>query len=266
MRFHLSVVAVIAAMLPIAAYAGAWTQDAGKGQIIINGLYYNTDRLYNNQGNKTSQTTYTKYELNPYLEYGWTDDITVGANLSLQRADQSSNTNWGFGDSEFFLRKRLWQQDGFVLSAEPMIKLPSPEGARETPQLGGSHPDAGLGLSAGYGFSAWGLNHFANLDAGYRYRFGQPENQIKLAGTLGIATAPRWMIMPQLFATYRANTPSTVTFTQSSGDDYNLVKLQLSTVYQLQDDLSLQAGGFSHAEGKNVGAGSGLFMAVWKKF
>lgn len=248
------------------AYAGAWTQGKDKGQIIVNTLYYSTDTLFNNQGNRTAQAKYTKYELNPYLEYGWTDTITVGANLSLQRANQSSQSNWGIGDSEFFIRTRLWQQDGFVLSLEPMVKLPSPESTNETPRLGGRDMDAGLGVSAGYGFSAWGLNHFANVDAGYRWRFGDPENQIKLAGTAGLSATPRWMIMPQVFATLRTDDPPVATFTQSSGDDYNLIKLQLSAVYKVNDEVSLQFGGFSHADGKNVGGGEGAFFSLWKTF
>lgn len=265
MRLHLPVFASVM-LLTAQAFAGAWTQDAGKGQLIVNGLYYTTDTLYNNQGNKNSQARYSKYELNPYLEYGLADGITVGSNLSLQRASQSGQSNWGIGDSEFFLRARLWQRDGFVLSAEPMFKLPSPEDSRETPQLGGRHPDVGMGLSAGYGFSAWGQNHFADLDVGYRYRFADPKDQVKIAATVGLGVTSNWMVMPQAFATLRASKPDVVSFTQSSGDDYNLVKLQLSAVYKYSDTTSLQFGAFSHFDGRNVGAGEGVLLSVWKKF
>ncbi len=264
---------VFAAGISVAtqAFAGAWTQDAGKGQAILNGWYYATDELYNNSGNKASQPDYTKYELNPYIEYGLLSGVTIGANLSLQRAQQDISTggdvtNYGIGDSEFFARFRVWQQNGVVVSLEPLIKLPSPESGSDTPALGGRHPDAGLGISAGYGFSMYGQNHFANLDAGYRYRFGDPENQARYAGTLGIGINDRWMVMPQAFLTYRTDSPAVATFTQSSGDDFNLVKLQLSAVYKINDAVALQVGGFSHVDGKNVGAGNGALFSVWKKF
>ena len=259
------VVVVLATSIPATVYAGAWTQSAGKGQMIVNGLYYTTDKLYNNTGNKASQARYSKYELNPYFEYGLTDSITAGANLFFLRADQATQDNWGVGDSEFFLRARLFQSAGFMLSVEPMVKLPSPEGSNETPQLGSRKPDAGVGLSAGYGFSAWGQNHFANIDTGYRYRFGDPEDQIKLSGTLGIGVNDRWMIMPQAFATLRTIKPAIASFTQSSGDDYNLVKLQISTIYKVSDETSLQFGVFSHVGGNNVGAGDGIILSLWKK-
>jgi hypothetical protein len=147
-----------------------------------------------------------------------------------------------------------------------MIKLPSPEPADEMPQLGGRHPDAGLGLSAGYAFSSGGLNHFANLDAQYHHRFGSPKDQVKLAATVGYSLSQQWMLMPQVFITGRTETPNVAAFTQSSGDDYNLVKLQLSAIYTLNNTTALQLGGFIHADGKNVGASSGVLFAVWKKF
>ncbi|MCE2926355.1 MAG: hypothetical protein LW823_01735 [Rickettsiales bacterium] len=253
-------------LIPSFAFAGAWTQPAGKGQVIVNTLYYSTDELFNNQGNKVKQARYSKYELNPYFEYGLTDAITAGANLSFQRASQSSATNWGVGDSEFFLRTRLFQSDGLVFSLEPMLKLPSPESFNERPQLGGRSIDAGLGASLGYGFSAWGQNHFVNIDAGYRHRFNDPKDQIKLAGTLGVSVTDTLMILPQIFATYRVSDPSVVSFTQSSGDDYNLLKGQISVVYRYQDGVSFQLGAFSHLDGKNVGSGDGVLFSVWKSF
>ena len=271
MRRILAIICITAFnALPFHAFAGAWTQDQGSGQAILTGSYYNTDSYWDNQGHKQSEPAYSKYNLNPYLEYGLTSDITVGTNLSLQRDHQDSGagsaaqTSWGLGDSEFFLRKRLWQDGGFIVSAEPMVKLPSP--TDRMPKLGGSSPDAGLGLSGGYSFTAWGLSDFADIDTQYRHRFGTPKDQINLAGTLGISVSPSWMIMPQTFLTYRTTTPAVAAFSNSAADDYNLITLQLSAVYKASNDVSLQFGGFSHVAGRNTGGGEGALFAVWKKF
>ncbi len=268
MRSAAFVVACI--FIPTLSYAGAWTQPEGSGQVILNGWYYSTDSLYNNSGTEVSQGRYRKYELNPYLEYGLMNGVTIGTNLSLQRASQDvaggSVTNYGIGDSEFFARFRLWEQYGFVISAEPLVKLPSPESDDETPVLGGEHADAGLSFAAGYGFNFFGMNHYITADAGYRHRFGDPKDQIRYSATLGVSVTPKLCIMPQIFGTHRTSDPAAATFTQSSGDDFNLTKLQLSAVYKYSDDVSLQVGGFSHVDGKNVGAGDGALFSVWKKF
>ncbi|MDE3059527.1 MAG: hypothetical protein KGJ06_00765 [Pseudomonadota bacterium] len=254
------------------AHAGAWTEPKGQGEAIVTGSYYQTSTYYDNEGHKQSEPSYRKYDVNPYVEYGLTDDLTLGANLYLDDAHQDAapggrdHSNVNLGDSEFFLRARLWQQQGFVVSAEPLIKLPSPESSTARPRLGGTSTDAAMGLSAGYSFQAWGLTHYADLDTQYRYRFGSAHDQVNLAATLGIGLSPRWTIMPQAFMTWRVAAPANPAFTQSSGDDYNLTQLQLSALYKVRDDLGMQVGGFSDVYGRNTGTGEGVLMAVWKQF
>lgn len=248
------------------AYAGAWTQPEGHGQLIVTGLYSSADRFYNTNGRKQSQTTYRKYELNPYFEYGVFDKITLGGNFSLQHASQSPNSNWGIGDSEFFARFRVAEIHGLVVSLQPLIKLPSPENSTERPALGGKHPDGEIGASLGYGFDLFGQHHFADLDAGYRHRLGSANDQMKLAATLGISLSPQWMLMPQAFLTRRTDAPANAGFTQSSGDDYNETKLQLSGVVKMNERWSLQAGAFTELKGKNIGDGSGAILSVWRAF
>lgn len=253
-------------LLAAPAFAGAWLQPEGKGQLIINNYYYTADKLFTNTGHQQSQSTYTKYELNPYAEFGWNDWLTVGGSLSLQRTSQSNTTNFGIGDSEFFARLRVWQTDNLILSVSPLIKLPSLDRSSDRPKIGSDDPDAGIGAALGYGFNAWGQHHFAEGAATYRYRFGSPENQWNLSATLGIGLTERWMLMPQIFATYRTKDPQTAVFTQSSGDDYDQLKLQLSAIYKLNDKTSLQLGGFSDIKGKNTGSGQGALISVWRTF
>lgn len=252
------------------AHAGAWTQARGRAQIILTQSYYATDRYWDNQGHKQPQLLYGKYDLNPYMEYGLLDGVTVGANLSLQRAGQNvaggTLINYGLGDSEFFARLRFLQHGNFVFSAEPLVKLPSPESANSVPKLGSSHPDAGMGLNAGYGFGSGDRRHFADMHLEYRHRFGDRRDQVKLAATLGYSLSPRWMLLPQFFYTKRRNAPRIATFTQSSADDYDLGKPQLSVVYRVSKKTNVQAGAFMHATGKNTGAGGGVIFSVWRNF
>ncbi len=259
-----------AALLPTAAFGGAWTQDEGKGRAILTAGYYDASDFYNNSGTKTAQPNYHKYELNPYLEYGLYDGLTVGANLSLQRAQQNvpgarDQNSWGVGESEFFVRQRVWQQGGFVASVEPMVKLPPPDaGAR--PRLGSPTPDVGLGGSVGYSGQLFGLPQYADLGTQYRHRFGEQRDQFKMAATLGIGVAQDWVVMPQAFMTWRMAERSGATFTQSAADDYDLTRLQLSGVYSLSTETKLQAGAFADVDGKNAGVGRGVLLSVWQNF
>ncbi len=263
--------AALLTFIPSYAYAGAWTQNNGKGLIISNLSYYSSSKYFDNSGKKRRTSNYSKYELNPYIEYGVRDWLTVGANLFAQRASQYNSglgrqqVNWGIGDSELFFRTRLWHDNGFVISAEPMLKLPSMERQASQPQIGNNNYDSGVTLSAGYSFKVLQLDHFINFDGGYRHRFGNPGDQLKFAATAGLSVTKRAKILTQLFTTSRISNSNSV-FTQSSSDDYDLHQLRVSAVYEMDDRLSLQLGAYNNISGRNIGSGDGALLAVSKEF
>lgn len=260
-------------LLPLmssAAYAAAWTQDSGKGIVIVTGSYYESPKIFNNSGNTQASPNFHKYELNPYVEYGLYDDVTLGASFSLQRAQQnvpgnSDLSNFGVGESEFFGRYRFYQKDGLVASVQPFFKLPPPA-TDERPPLGSPNGDVGLGGSVGYNMSIFGYQDFMNLDAQYRHRLGNQRDQIRFAATMGVGVAQDWMVMPQAFVTLRTSDPGVTSVTQSNADDYSVTRLQLSGVYSLDEETKLQAGAFSDVAGKNTGVGRGMLLSVWQNF
>lgn len=253
-------------LLSSPAYSGAWTQDTGKGLFVQNFSYYSTSRYFDNSGKKQHFSRYSKYELNPYLEYGLRDWLTVGANLFADRTSQNNVSNWGISDSEFFARTRLWKENAFVFSAEPNIKLPSLDKRSEQPQIGNNNYDVGINFSGGYGFKTWGLDHFIDLAAGYNHRFGTPNDQLKFSATAGVSLTKNSMLLTQIFNTTRLDNLFNPAFTQSSSDDYNLTKLQISAMYKIDEKFSLQLGAFSHIAGDNVGSGTGTIFAVNRGF
>lgn len=255
---------------PMMAQAAAWTQEAGKGQLIVNAAYYSASHFFTQAGQRVSQRNYSRYEVSPYFEYGLADGWTLGGKTFLQQAQQDvrggTQHNAGLGESELFLRRRLVQSGDFVLSAEPMVKLPSPDGRDDTPLLGGPRPDVGMGLSGGYSFLLLERWHFANLDAQYRHRLGPQEDQVRLAATLGVHMGGKWRLLPQAFATLRTRKGRATGFTASNADDYDQLRLQFSTVYRYRDDLSFQLGVFGDVAGANTTAGRGILVSVWKNF
>ena len=248
-----------------AAFAAAWTQAQEKGIVILSSSYYRSRDYYDDLGLHHAQDAYSKQEQNIYAEYGIRDWLTLGGSASFTSAQQASFSSYGIDDSTVFLRARLWQGDGFVFSAAPILKLPSPSSRTQNPVIGSGHASSGLQLSGGYGFEAFGQHHFAALDASYLYRFGEPKDQLRLDATLGIGLTDKWMFMPQMFITRRMGSGNTG-FTQSSGDDYNLATLRLSAVYALTEETSLQLGAYDDISAKNAGAGKGLVVSVWRKF
>jgi hypothetical protein len=270
MRYVLASLFCIFVMLWHDARAGAWTQYEGQGQLILNNYYYAANKRFDNKGKRQYLDPYRKYEFNPYVEYGLTGAVTIGANLSFQVAGQRTALgdyiNYNLGDSEFFTKGLLYDDGAAAISFTSLLKVPGPSSRYYIPKIGSVHPDLGGGLSAGYGFSLFGLTHFVDVDTLYRYRLGVPQDQVNLAATLGVHITSDVMIMPQVFATYRVKSPKVASFTQSAGDDYNEVKLQLSGVYAILPATSLQLGVFADIDGKNTGVGRGALLSVWEDF
>lgn len=263
---------ILMAALAAPASAGPWLQPKGQGQLINTALYYSTDYYYDNQRQRRPQPRFTKWQLNPYAEYGLTDRVTVGVNAFLDSvmteapAAGMQGDNTGLSDTEFFTRFRLAQWEGGVLSAQPLIKLPSLYATGGLPRSGTEEFDAELRLMAGHGVSLWGQSHYSALEVAYRSRFGEPGDQFRADFTLGVRPDGQWLLLPQLFTTWRIDAPAAAGFTQSGQDDYDLVKAQFSAVYQLTDEWALQAGGFQHLYARNTGAGGGALVALWKRF
>jgi len=251
---------------PASANAGAWTQPGGQSQLILTTSHYHSDKRIEDSGITSPQPDYRKTALNPYYEYGFSEDLTLGANLFLLHVKQARQSNSGLGDSEFFARARVYRSDRWVISAEPMIKLPALQGKADAPLLGSRSADLGLTASAGYSFKALGRSHYLNLDSGYRYRFGSPEDQLKFSTTFGLSLLQRWSLLAQADTTLRVKSPQNSRFTQSSADDYDLVRTQFSVLYHHNETTRWQLGAFHHISGQNTGLGTGLLLSTWRIF
>lgn len=253
------------------AHAAGWTQPKGSLQTITSLRYYTTDSYYDNSGNSRSQPRYTKYELNPYAEYGLTDSITLGFNGFVDIVTQNTpnsvrDSNYSLSDTELFARVRLYQSNDWVFSLQPLLKLPSVTRYNTSPRAGSKYTDAELSGQFGTHFDWFGKSHFTTLSVGYRHRFDFPKDQFKADWTTGFNLNERWQLTPHLTYTGRIGAKSNTGFTQSGQDDYNLLSLQISAKYALDERTAVELGAFSHSDGDNTGAGGGVILAWWKRF
>jgi hypothetical protein len=256
-----------------AAHAGAWTQSKGNGEAILNTLYFSSDGFWDANGDHSAQPEFTKLELNPYLEYGVTHKLTVGANVFLHTLAQENpaggtdNTNAGLGNSELFARYAFYQDDHSVLSLQPLIALPSAYDARDAPRSGSDSLDAEVSLLGGRNFSLFGQSHYAEARLGYRHRTdGELHDQLRLDAKLGLRLSDNWEIIPAVYSIWSINADQRGTFTQDGQQDFDLLKLEAMARYNLNARTYLQGGGFSHIYGRNVGDGVGLMLSLGTRF
>ena len=256
-----------------AAHAGAWTQPEGSGEAILNTLYFSSDGFWNANGDHSAQPEFTKFELNPYLEYGITQELTLGANLFLHTLTQENpatsrdNHNAGLGNSELFARYAFYQSDRSVLSLQPLIALPSAYDASDAPRSGSDSLDAEMSLLGGRNFNWLGQSHYAEARLGYRHRTdGDLHDQLRLDAKLGLRLSESWEIIPAVYSIWSINADQRGTFTEDGQQDYDLLKLEAMARYNLNARTYLQGGGFSHIYGRNVGDGIGLMLSLGTRF
>lgn len=258
-------------LIPACLSANPWVQPEGRGIAILNGFYYSTAHSFDSDGQKTKQPRFTKYELNPYVEYGLNENWTLGASLFLQALsqesqNQGSSENWGLGNSELFACYQLYRAGRSAVSIEPFYALPARYGRIGEPRAGREDSDVGMALNAGRSFLFYHQEHFAALRMGYRHRLGELGDQLHLEARAGLRMNERWMLMPELLWTLPVGALDSARQSVAGQNDYDLKKGQFSVVYSLNEASSIQAGIFRHLAGEDTGAGGGALLSLWHRF
>lgn len=266
MRFALLILGLL---ISTEVNAAAWAVAKNRTQVIHNFNYYQSNSYNDANGKSTPQNTYTKYEYNPYIEYGLTHSVTLGLSPSFQSVSQrigapdEDNTN--LADTDFFIRQRLFSDGKNTISIQPLIKLPGFYDAGDLPQLGQDQMDYELRLLYGRNFGIKG-RHYLNTEIAYRVRTETPGDEIRLASTLGYRVNERWQILGETNGTFAVDGAGGGNQLLSNTFDYDLVKLQLSTLYFFNPKWALQFGGYHSVYARNTGEGGGALIGLWHRF
>ena len=260
----LSVVFLLASIT--SAHAGAWLQPEGHGQFIANASYFTSDKYFTSTGDRQSESRYSKYEFQPYLEYGALANLTVGASVALQDDSQSGTTNYGAADPELFLRTALWRDGTQVLSLQPLVKFASTFEHDGTPRGGSKSTDAELSLGYGRSFRLVGPRDYIDLRTGYRYRSGELHDQLSADAVLGLNVAPKWQLVPAVRTIFPTEMTRSPVYSENGDQYYQLVKLELSTLYQMDSTRSFGLTAFDHVDGRQTGDGLGVTLSFAKQF
>lgn len=249
------------------AHAGAWVQGEGNGLAITTLKWYQSDRYWDQNSNLQRAPKYSKHVINPFFEYGATPDITVGFNAFLSQVEVvGEGRSLGLGDVEVFARRRVWQGEQNVVSAQLLLNIPE-LGGRHTPPLGGEQYDVEARLlygRSGQWSPANGSEWYFNLETGARKRLGAPADELRLDWLYGWRSGnKRWEIelkQENIIALQR----------DGAGDvrwsDYDLHKLSPIARYWVGRDWAVQGGISVDIAGRKSGQGIGPFVALWMKF
>jgi protein XagA len=246
-----------------AALAGAWTLDAGTGELIVTGTAMQANSAFDSNSKLQSIPRYSKQEAQALMEYGVTNWFTAMFQPSLQNVNIAAPfgaERSGLGYTDIGGRARIWSDDSWVVSAQATFRAPGVFDKTNRAAIGYTDPEIDIRGLVGYSFKAGTLASFVDIEVAQRFRLGGPPDEFRTDFTFGIRPAEKWLFLAQSF-----NVISEGAGTWGFGS-FAYHKFQLSGVYALTPTLSLQLGGYSTYWGRNALQENGLVVGAGYKF
>jgi hypothetical protein len=243
--------------------AGAWTQGKGKGQVIAAGTVTRSTHEFDDEGDAVPIPRYDKAEANILFEYGLTDWLTVMAQPQLMWTGIAQPTDAeasGLGYTDLGARARLWSDKDSVFSAQAFARAPGQHDEDNAAAVGKTDPEFDIRALYGRSFTLDGKGAFIDAQLGYRFRFDDPPNEVRLDLTFGIRPDPKLLLLAQSFNTFADGSAQGVF---ADGREH---KVQLSAVWELDAVWSVQLGGIATIAGENSLRERGVIAAIWRKF
>jgi hypothetical protein len=246
-----------------AALAGAWTMEAGHGQVVVTATSSVASEAFDGSRDLVATPRYRKFEFQALFEYGVTDWLTAIVAPGLQHIDIAAPVTarrTGLGYSEFGGRARILSGDNWVLSGQSTLRVPGTFDTGNPAAVGYSGTEHDLRVLFGYAFSIRGMPAFLDLQLGQRFRAGDPPNELRADITLGVRPLPQWLVLAQVFNVISEGASPPLF------PSYDYSKLQISVVYDLTRQWAVQAGGFTTFSGRKALQENGLVVGAWYRF
>jgi hypothetical protein len=245
-------------LIAAGAQAGAWLEPPGEGQVILGGTFSDSLRAYDVNGRLAPVSSYKKFELTAYAEYGLSDAVTLVAEPSVLdfRAKPPGQSYVGMGVLEAGARVKLYEVDEWIFSAQATLREATNTRSRIFLDTGhGVQADARLLI--GRSFTVFGFPAFSSLEIGYRSPGGFG-HEVRADATVGLRPMEKVLVLLQTFNISAIHTAPLYP-TRSN-------KIALSAVYQLTQSISVQLGGIIGLPGVNTTTERGIISAVWYRF
>ncbi len=256
------------ACTPEVALAGAWTLPENTGQVLVIGTASRAGKAFDDHGTAQSTPRYSKYELQTLMEYGVTNWLTAILAPGIQHVGVGPPTDahrTGFGTSEFGARALLFQGDtrggrSWVISGQATLRVPGTFDTNNPAAVGYTGFETDIRALFGVGFALGAWPAFVDLQLAQRFRAGGPPNETRIDVTFGVSPAPQWLVLTQSFNVLSQGAGSAL----FPANHYH--KLQLSLVYSINTNWSVQGGVFTTYAGRNALQENGLLIGAGYRF
>lgn len=247
------------------ARGGAWTQEEGHGQVILQGSATYSATEFGPSYDLYASRPYDKVEVTLVFEYGATDWLTLLAApqfLNVSFGDPSPSSYAGPGYQDIGARVRLWRDAASVVSAQVVGRFSGTGNSQSAAAVGYEDPELDLRLLYGLSFTLFGRPAFLDVQLAQRMRFGPPPDELHLDLTLGWRVVERWQLLAQSFSVISEGAGTGPYF----GDSYEYYKLQMGAAYDLSAAITVQLSVVGTVFARNAPQENGLVLAAYYRF
>jgi hypothetical protein len=244
--------------------ASPWGREPGRLFLISSARYFSADLVPEITPQGPVERRFGRIDSELYTEYGLTRDITAGGKAaygtSFATNAEGVDAGSGFSEIEFFAQHRLFSSNTDIGAIKLSVTRPSrfQSGARNA--LVSDGIDADISALYGRNISDGPVTLFITAEGGYRKRFGDAADQIRLHAQAGAKFSSRILFLADAY--------SEVSLRNEKGDgaDYDIIKLQPSLVWTIRERWALQLGMTEEIAGRNINPGRTLFIGLWREF
>ena len=263
--FKFVVAALTAMTLSASAFAGAWNQRTGEGQVISTSSWTHAGQIFNDDFEAVPLRGFTKTETRLYIEQGVTDWLTLVGNTGLQTLnfrDGDSRFDFdGLDDTEFGAQFKTHAREGLATSIRFSYVLDSKLDNRAIDVLSGGDQFEARAL-IGQSHETLIGDFFYDAQGAIRTKSFDRIDATQLALTLGYKPTQRWLFMSQSYANMSA---------EERLDGFVVPEqFQLNTsvsgAYQFQPGRYAQLGVGQTVLGRNIVKELSVFIGLWTEY
>ena len=254
-----------ASVMSTPAFAGAWNQRAGEGQVISTSSWAHADEIFNDDFDAVPLRGFTKTETRLYIEQGVTDWLTIVGNTSFQTLnfrDGDSRFDFdGLDDIELGAQINTYSKRDLATSLRVSYIIDSALDNQAIDVLRGGDQ---IELRALIGQSRETLigDFFYDAQFALRSEALSDVDGIQGALTTGFKPTERWLFMVQSFVNFSDreiidgfDVPSQLQFNS-----------QISAGHQYRPGRYIQIGAGKTLIGQNIVKERSIFIGLWTEY
>ena len=232
--------------------------------------YYYANKEFDKSGKRqdfANHGDFRDFNLNNYLEYGLTDSLTLINSLYYKYIRKEDDTvkmeTYRVGDIDLGLKFKLYDGSLGVIASQTMVKIPEAYNKNDALPVGNGQYDFEARLL--YGRSLYPIiPGYYNFELGYRWRFGDPSDEIRYLAEFGTNFSKDLYGRVKLDGIYsmdngaRRDTSGNPTAT----NNFDIGKLDMALGYKMSKQSSLEFGYTPAIYGQNTAQGATYAIAV----